>query len=86
MAASKHGSLYARYENGSDGAWSPESALSPSAVLAETPRVLQGLAQQKLDLPVQAPQVVRRPLLQGAEKGGVDAKKEGLALGHSARP
>src|SRR5258706_329284 len=48
----------------------------------QPPFLLQHTPEHELDLRVQAPQIVRRPALQGVEDRGIDPQQEGLALGH----
>src|SRR6476646_5867161 len=54
-------------------------------VWSHASRFAQCLAQQKLDLPVQAAQVVVCPALQRLEQCWVDAEKECLAVRQSER-
>jgi hypothetical protein len=44
-----------------------------TAAARQTALALEGSPEQELDLPVEAPQVVRGPLLQGIEGRGVEA-------------
>ena len=57
-------------------------ALVRMAFLLQTTRSSGGAGKQKLDLSIQAPHVVGRPLLQYAMKPGVQPEEEALAIGH----
>ncbi len=52
------------------------SSLRFSALLGralQAARLAQGAPQEELDLPVQAPQIIVGPSLQGRERGRIDA-------------
>jgi len=46
-------------------------------------RLLDGPAQDELDLPVEATQIVVRPALEGLQQGRVDTKKKRLSFSHA---
>ena len=58
--------------------------MRPSAllILSNPLRFLQRLPQQVLDLPIEAPQVVVRPSLQGVDDLAVDPQEKGLSVRH----
>jgi hypothetical protein len=45
-------------------------------------RLLDRPAQDELDLPIQAAQIVVRPALEGLQQGRVDTKEKRLTFGH----
>jgi hypothetical protein len=57
-------------------------AIIVSTAARQSPGASQRIAQQVLDLAVQAAQVVVGPALNGLEHGGIDPQQEGLAVRH----
>jgi hypothetical protein len=55
-------------------------------MLGEPTRVLEGAAEEELDLPVDRPEIVRGPLLEGRERLRIQAQQERLPLGHEGEP
>jgi hypothetical protein len=56
--------------------------LGPLAPVLDALALGQGLAEDELDLSIDAAQLVVGPFLDGVEDGGVDTKKKGLPFSH----
>ena len=52
----------------------------------EPPGILEGPAQEELDLRVEAAQIVVRPALDGFQHRRIDTKQKGLTVGHASFP
>lgn len=62
------------------------SAVSGAAsTLGKPTGALEGAPQEELDLPVDRPEIIRGPLLEGRERLRVQAQQERLPLGHDAQ-
>jgi len=53
-----------------------------AALLLQPTRLLDGPAQDELDLPVETAQIIVRPALKRLQQGRVDTKQERLAISH----
>jgi len=51
--------------------------------LPGTASLLDGPAQDELDLPVEAAQIVVRPALEGLQQGRIDTKQKRLSFSHA---
>jgi hypothetical protein len=67
----------------SSGAARPLAGRAASQSARQPSGVLERAAQQKFDVRVQAPEIVRRPALQSIEGERIESEQERLPVGHA---